>query len=475
MDIGYPRDTSPRARKLADHPRQKAEASQDDASTSTTRLVNPFKRAGILQDLPLTIAGKQFMIIPDTGSAVNAKDYETLRTLHSDEVIVMEDDVDHPESFRLGDSSMTAAIGQIELPCWFSDKADQQQSVIFMVFDRLADGVQAILGAPFLNINQIYTHLFHLSIPRRRLDIAIPRILRLNCSRLQMNIHLESEVAIAFPDTGSELDLISMEYARKRNFKVMELGKRDETRAQLANGRVIDLTGKVIITVAMPEAESITKHGNLIKDDLNSYAGEAATDGAVLLKVTTSLHDDPPDASEAKTGQLSSKRTFYVFRELDCDVLLSQSLLHSMDAFRSHRDAFIEPCTASNDREIDAILKLSHWQRRWCDFRDRMQSTSSDPNERLPGKGTMFSLFPWLTRTDSPQLPRRNTAECLTSSTNAKFPEGIGLSLRSPTVSAGVLKSEITFAERSSSTRCKSLRTDTPHCRLNIRMSVPIL
>ena len=361
-----------------------------DASMSTTRLVNPFKRAGILQDLPLTIAGKQFVTIPDTGSAVNAIDYETLRTLHSDEVIVMEDDVDCPESFRLGDSSMTAAIGQIELPCWFADKPDQQQSVIFMVFDRLADGVQAILGAPFLNVNQIFTHFFHLLMPRKRLDIAIPRILRLNCSRLQMKIHLDEELVLAYPDTGSELDLVSTEYARRRNLIIMDLNPNDENCAQLADGKIIHLDGKVLLTVAMPNMVPGARDEAIAADERDRYDRIKPEDAISTLLETLTITETPrailPVNAETTADELSQHRIFYVFRDLGSDVLLSQSILHSVDAFKSYSNAFVGPETLSDGRDLNAIFKLSNWQRRWCDFLVRTQETPEALSSTEAGK-----------------------------------------------------------------------------------------
>ena len=103
------------------------------------------------------------------------------------------------------------------------------------------------MGAPFLHVTHtLTTNAYRLR--ERLLPLQVPRCLSigpLTASELVMQVYLDSHLILAFPDTGSEMDLISADCARKYGFQVQELDHTENDRIEVANGRIERLSGKV--------------------------------------------------------------------------------------------------------------------------------------------------------------------------------------------------------------------------------------
>lgn len=324
-----------------DHRETLSELSSERAKVSLTwSPPSPFSRKGRLLDLPIIISNVEHSAIPDTGATINAISYAALDRLNPKPVIALEDDLHMPESCRVGDGKTADVIGEVELDWAFPDKPQDVQSIVFKVYDALAAGVHVVVGKGFLEKTQTLTKFASRLVERTRLPTTLPRLMHLTPSTTHMRIYVDSILAYACADTGSELDLISPNYAQARGFEILDLEEEEDTHAQLADGRIVPLAGKVRVKI-----DVLSKETNI------ETIGRPARDSND--KVNQSSNDPLQNPALART------RNFYVLRGLPYNLLLGQALLDSMDAFAVYQHAFGENVVMS---ELYGIFKVTPMQ-----------------------------------------------------------------------------------------------------------------
>jgi hypothetical protein len=293
---------------------------------------SPFLREGRLFDLPLLLGDQEILAVPDTGAQINAISVQTLKRLRGqfqsqwgslDDVV------------NVANSSSTDAICQVMIHCRLAQAslvAQYYQSCVFHVFSELASGIMVIMGRAFLDAAKILTTRSYLL--RERVDHLqyIPRCMSigpLKSSGLRLPIYLDSKLITAFPDTGSEIDLISRACALQHRFDIQQLQVTDKSVVQFADGQIDTLSGKVRVKFdTFTEPELFTR---------------SKTSGTTYLDVASSATPD-------------HHRTFYVLDSLPYDVVLSQSLLHSVDAFNLHASGFTNVTLVENKKEICTVF-----------------------------------------------------------------------------------------------------------------------
>jgi hypothetical protein len=307
---------------------------------------SPFKRPGRLLDLPILIEKCEHLAVPDTGSSVNAITYAALTRLNSREVIALEDDSAKPEASRLADSGTIDAIGQVRLHCAFpkANEGGEMPDTIFRVYDTLAMGVSVIIGRPFLDATETLTK-YTSRLKQRFLPLGhhLPRVMRLQPCKTYIRVYIDSLMAYAYADTGSEADLISSSYAARRGFKIHDVCL-EERRIALADGRILNLDGKACVKFQLPPPPN--KRQPELEDE--SQKGDA---GLVYGLRQLSIDSDAPK-------EPNKSRDFYVLDGLDCDVLLGQALLDAIDAFKSHQEAFVQMEDEEHKQTMCGIFKI---------------------------------------------------------------------------------------------------------------------
>ncbi len=342
-------------------------SAQPGSFSLTPATTNPFKRLGRLLDLAILVGNAYVLAIPDTGSTINAISYSWLQRLGSLEVITLEDDSAKRESTKLGDGRSVEILGQVEIEWAFPEAPDNVQRALFRVYDKLADGVAMILGKPFLDATDTLTKYSNRLCERRWMPSGPPRILRVQPSKQHIRIYIDSLLTEACPDTGSELDLVSMRYAQDREFDILPLGEDDEHYAQLADGQIVNLCGKADIKVEVEDRSISVVHLNL--ESANDSVSQN-DEGIQVDQLGEPIQDHSFNEEDNSQGpddlpyQLRSSRTFYVFEGLSCDVLLGQAFLDSMNAFKDYPDIFGEVgadgpiSTSPEPSEMKGIFKL---------------------------------------------------------------------------------------------------------------------
>jgi hypothetical protein len=209
---------------------------------------SPFLREGRLFDLPLLLGDQEILAVPDTGAQINAISVQTLKRLRG-QFQSQWGSLD--DAVNVANSSSTDAICQVTIHCRLTQAslvAQFYSNCVFHVFSELASGVMAIIGRAFLDAAQILTTRSYLL--RERVDHLqyIPRCMSigpLKSSGLRLPVYLDSKLITAFPDTGSEIDLISRACALLHRFDIQQLQVTDKSVVQFADGRIDTLSGKV--------------------------------------------------------------------------------------------------------------------------------------------------------------------------------------------------------------------------------------
>ena len=314
---------------------------------------SPFFRRGKLFDLPLILSGSPFDTFPDTGSELNAINLETLKGLKLETLAKwgsLDDDV------QMADRSVSGAICQVQLGVKFPATKHapvDRQDWTFHVFSELAEGVKVIMGNKFLETYRIFTEMSHCLRERTGCIGQIPRCMSVGLSEItgtRMRAYLNDVLVFALADTGSEIDLISGQCARRLGFAICALSPGDNSLVQFANGRLGEVCGKVQVTFTAFE-------------DVNEELAEPdtlaiAADSHITAEVPAATSDTPYDhgTDDKEHVVLDNRITFFVLEELPHDVTVSQELLHSMDAFNRHASAFVKFDGEATTKEFYTIF-----------------------------------------------------------------------------------------------------------------------
>jgi hypothetical protein len=157
-----------------------------------------------------------------------------------------------------------------------------------------------------------------------------------------MRVYINSFMTYAYADTGSEVDLISSQYAARRGFKIRDIAL-DERRIAFADGEIRSLRGKVRVKFELPPRPE-TPQADL---------GDAGKDKAGLVEKARQLRVGLGGPKEP-----TQPMDFYVLDGLDCDVLLGQALLDAIDAFKLHQDTFVHLEDEEHKQRMYGIFKV---------------------------------------------------------------------------------------------------------------------
>jgi hypothetical protein len=250
----------------------------------------------------LILEGNRILTTPDSGCEENIISKKTISTLG----LTIENVPQHQKEFRMGNNLVVKALGRVAITCRFAREQALQLDCWFYVFNTLI--TPAIMGMAFLDATETLTKNKHrlqpctspMKGPLQCSALNNPKR-RLKCFALTPK-HPSSEWAhyssrkfsvLVNADTGSEVNLISSAYYKRHPLKIQKVGLRD-SKIVFADGTIEHLLGKVNIDVTIGGP-----HGNRIY------------------------------------------RTFYVVKDLTCDMLFGNSLLDEINAFDTYRNSFI--------------------------------------------------------------------------------------------------------------------------------------
>ena len=223
---------------------------------------------------------------PDSGSEENIIVADLVSELNLD----IDTRPEHRKNFRIANGKVVKAVGRISIACAFAKEPTVQVTCFFYVFKFLISPI--IMGMAFLDQTETLSRNRHRLQPRVTPRNGPLQLCSLNNPKRRLICITESQRILATADTGSEVDLVSSEYATKRKFRVRQVNA-EESKVQFADGTVALLEGKVDLSIVLGHSK-----------------------GPRFLI------------------------TFYVIKDLTCDLLLGEDILNETDAFKTYREAF---------------------------------------------------------------------------------------------------------------------------------------
>jgi hypothetical protein len=237
--------------------------------------------------LPAVVNGIYCDALPDSMSTENIMSREYARRIGA----ALDRRQEKRRVYTNACGNVFSSIGEVVADVAFPDEPSKiWRNCRFSVVENCAAAV--IMGDAFLRSTETLTRFRHRL--KRLATSSLKNLWRLcymDVPRRLLSCSVDGRVASAAADTGSDIDLVSYDYARRRQWFIYELPK-DTGYVVLADRSVKKVTGYV----------------------------------EVLLGISGAIYS----------------KTFFVLEGLISDVLLGDSTLDEIDAFNRYKDYFVE-------------------------------------------------------------------------------------------------------------------------------------
>jgi predicted aspartyl protease len=261
--------------------------------------------------VPARLNGSRVSAFPDMGAPAN---FIALRYVQS---LGLPINTTTRQSVKTAVGSMMKIMGTVTLPFSFESEEKRHQLEFNVVGKAVHD---IVIGSPFLNLTKTFSHHVHRLTQRFR-NVRLPRICFLG-SHQYVRGRVNGNYIDAVPDTGAEVSVMSMPFAREKGF-------------------VVD-----------------TRPGNQI--ELEFADGSTTTSAGVVRDVEWMF-----DGSE-----VPHLVDFYVLEELQTDLILDNTFLYNTNAFVAHEEDFWtldddsveESWMFSIIKLVDRVLNGSWWK-----------------------------------------------------------------------------------------------------------------
>jgi hypothetical protein len=245
------------------------------------------------------------------------------------------------KGFVLGNGKIVKAMGAIKLEFEFAnDPTTSPMRDIFYVFKTCVSSL--IIGMPFLQRTKTLTqHTYRLSFKPCEPDAPL-RLATIDRPRQQLRCFVDHSGTPTFAtaDTGSEMNLVSPEYAKRKGLSIRRLYGADRTKH-------FDKGLKGFISPALFGPESDGKELKV------QFADGTIADIIAEMTLVVTLGDPcgPPLSLQ-----------FYVLPHLTCDLLFGQNFLEDHDIFDTWSDAFSPNDVEEDSSEINTIIWRNAWE-----------------------------------------------------------------------------------------------------------------
>lgn len=199
--------------------------------------------------LPLGINGLTENAVVDTGAQENAMAESLAKRLR----LPIHRAGKEAHEFVNAVGKRITAIGYTHVPCSFQDRSQQTVTSRFWVFPKLV--VPLVVGRKFLQSTETLTRFKH-RLKDVVLSAGVPsRVLHMELPRWRINCTIDSLTTLANPDTGSDLDLMSLSFVRENGLKLNQVqpGKRH---IQFADGTMKRLNGVVSVPFSIGQGQA---------------------------------------------------------------------------------------------------------------------------------------------------------------------------------------------------------------------------
>lgn len=287
---------------------------------SHSQVINNTRKA-----LRCSIGGSTCFALPDSGSD---RDIIT-ETFAADNGILVQRGEADKSIFELGSGKLTQSVGRALVPLRIFGDSQSIENRWFDVIARCP--VPLILGLDFIRKFKLFTRNKHLLVDCPYNFGNLPILKWIGSPRERIHFVADGRSLIAGADTGSDLDLMSLQCARRRGFKI-DTRESAENRVMLADTTIVETIGQVHIS-------------------------------SVRLS-----HFD------------SFKMSFHVLPGLPCDVIFGEGFLEQMDAFNT---CDIVRLDENVFRSLNTLINLGPFQafltRKWA---SKPESTAQQEHDQ---------------------------------------------------------------------------------------------
>jgi hypothetical protein len=286
-------------------------------------------------DLPLIIRGTVITTRPDSGCDDNIMRVSVASYLD----LPISRRKEHRKSFRVANGKSVEAVGRVSIWSCFPDEPWKEMRLNFYLLPKVVTPL--IMGMSFLADKKILSENRHLLRPRKVKRRGPYQVSLLNNPKRRLRCIAQSEPASGNPDTGSEIDLMSLSYVTKRGFELEKI-ENEDAEVVFADGSSATLAGKVTISLIV-----------------------------------------------CSNSPLEGKMSFYVLEDLTCDILFGEEFLHSNEIFQKHQTAF-STIEADGFSEANAVFKKNKFEKLLSRFfRGGKKGTFSEENNKDIIRGTL--------------------------------------------------------------------------------------
>jgi predicted aspartyl protease len=280
------------------------------------------------------------LAIADTGAEENAMSFDFARLLGLEIKPCTE------KSFTLANGNTMKACGSVVSFCAFGTEQYLENSgisCIFNVFQQLTSPL--IICMAFLETTMTLIGHRDRLIPLRHSFDAIPRVRAMGIPRKRLLCSLDDKLVQAVPDTGSEVDLMSLEYAHRQGYNV----KSESVKIMFADGSIVESRSYVVAKVCIGTGIFALLH----EEPKDTSEGLPPTSERQLIQ------DNVPSAGSAVEPSVRRKVVevkLHILDGLTSDILLSEDTLETLDAFtEQNADFIVATQTGVQDLELNLI------------------------------------------------------------------------------------------------------------------------
>lgn len=304
---------------------------------NATELLIPFRQRTRLA-LPITFnierSPATVLAYADSGADHNAMTLKYAKTLG-----LKVDSISTESPFKMANSKIINPIGMVSTTCGFGkdglDENNQSLSMLCSIFVFNTLATPLIMGLAFLQATGTLTQFRH-----RMIEVAIPRlnrfrIMSMGSSRPSVVCQLHEEIVVARVDSGSDFDVISLEFALRAGFSI---DPSYVAIVEFADGSDGELLGLVTVPITI---------GEIIPSETATYL--------------------------PRNQELTVQ--FYVLENLACDVLIGHGTERRLNIFTQYGHLLVEgdaQCGVSEFMTLRHIgakerkgLKMLNLSRRW--------------------------------------------------------------------------------------------------------------
>jgi hypothetical protein len=306
------------------------------------------KKTNAMYGLPITFEGDAgpttVMAVPDSGSSHNIMSLKL--ALHLG--LRLEWQKSEKTEIMLLDGSAAICTSVVQATCRFARtfSFDWKMRCTFLVLPSLVEDL--IMSASFLHKTATFTKFRNRLVQLSPRMSGLPRVCALGAIRQRLRCCIAGEAVAALPDSGSDVDIVSLEFATKREFKWYKTCEQ----VVFADGRTKTACGKFVAPLslgAVPPPSNIIEHENLdqnIREPLGTNrAGEDLTDDETVV--------ESPKASRANLQDACVRHvirtTFYVLDGITVDALIGAKSIESLQVY-THNARYL---SRQEERDIE--------------------------------------------------------------------------------------------------------------------------